>query len=271
MIRVVEALMPVLAPLAIATVGAVVASTIITSRRLRTDLQQESEMLERLPPGARAELRADVRRRTLILVSLNRFPPVTRVDLLAMIGIALTIGAVFFALHLLGEDDRSDVEFSFGLIGQFSPVYAFLIWLVFHKNWAERALSRIRYLHKHLGPAEPQPVARMVLVGYVASLAILLVITGLLSGLLGGWINRAGWFTSDLMAVAGLLLTMLAYLGLTIAIARRDGLAMEIHYTLSDPERLARSGSTGSVPRLVSRWRQISDFEEERAEAMRML
>lgn len=265
MMDIIETLIPLLAPLLIGTIGALAASVIITSKRLRTELQQESEMLERLPAGARAELRADMRRRALLLVSINRFPPLTRVDLLALLGVALSIGAGVLVVHALTNEASitsapSRLENQFGILGVIFPGYALTAWSVFHRNWTQRSLSRIRYLHKHLDPIEPQSVARMVLVGYATSLAVPFAAAALTAVMLGVWIYPDSPFTIEQITAVGTVLAIVPPLILVIGIIGVDGLAMEVLYTISI-----------ETMKLWRKEQSISRFEEERARSMRML
>ncbi|GEK22383.1 hypothetical protein CXY01_29030 [Cellulomonas xylanilytica] len=64
---------------------AAIGPALVTNRRLRSDLAIEAAMLAQLPKPVRPELREEVRRRTLLLVSATRYPPLTRLDLLALI------------------------------------------------------------------------------------------------------------------------------------------------------------------------------------------
>jgi hypothetical protein len=67
-----------------AVVVALLSPLFRTSRRLRDELRAEAQFVERVPSGARAELRSEIARRTHLLVSLTRHPPVTRADVLTI-------------------------------------------------------------------------------------------------------------------------------------------------------------------------------------------
>ncbi|MGY4644505.1 hypothetical protein [Cellulomonas sp. URHB0016] len=161
--------LPYLIPLAVGAVGAVVASAFVTSRRLRSELRDESEMLDRLPPGAaRAELRADVRRRTLLLVAANRFPPFTGVDLvLLLILVAAMAYGTWLTLNAFGGHRTETAAMATIYLGQFGVYITFTVftWRAFHRPWSLRAVRRLTYVVEHLGTEEAFQVAQMLVMG----------------------------------------------------------------------------------------------------------
>jgi hypothetical protein len=252
-----EMLAPLLIPFAVGAVGTLVASTFITSKRLRTELLQETEMLDRLPLTARKELRRDVQRRTLLLVSINRFPPLTRVDLVALLIAVLSIALGFYWARVILVDWYDSIFFV--LIALAPPVYAAIAWVMFFKDWRLRALSRIRWVFKHLGQEESKPIARMVLVGYMtASLVSVTVITSLFATIAGTWLYANEWLSRDAIFLGGAGLVVLAT-GVGGPIARKNALVIEIGLILSG-----------------SRWRTFwveatPKFKEERQKFMQTL
>ena len=151
-------------PLILGALGTLIASTFLTSNRLRKELDQESAVLDRLPPGARAELRAEVKRRALLLVSINRHPPFTRVDFLLVVAFLAVAGfGIAFAVSISTTDSP-----------RFTPEYLLTIpvavamygpWRNFYSSWCRRAVARLRYVERHLGAEQAVSTAWMLRLG----------------------------------------------------------------------------------------------------------
>jgi hypothetical protein len=206
----------------LAAAAAFLPTAFLTARRLRSQLQQEAEILERVPPGARSEMRANVKRRTLLLVSVNRYRPFTGLDLLALLGLiaGFALSGVFaWAVYTgdvnedLGGDPLSMVVTIVPLMIATGMATS---WKFFYYPWTRRARRRIAYVEKHLGEEEAGVVAAMVRIGHVPAA---------LSGLAGipvaffaqeavafhtlGWLDiRYGLFIGAVLALAWWLLNM---------------------------------------------------------------
>jgi hypothetical protein len=242
MLETVEIFMPLLAPLILGVVTTAVASTFVTAKRLRNELQQESEMVDRLPPDAQNELRAELRRRALLLVSVNRFPPFTRVDLLALFGVGVGLATGGFFVHAIAT--RRIEEPGFGILALAVPLYCFVSWNLFHPHWAKRALSRLRYVDKKLGQDESQPLARMIRIGYYLSLLAAMSIAALAVVILGTWVYINEYLSEEWIVIAGSV-TFTASIFLINALTAHGAdldLFMELMYVNSRDETVETFG-----------------------------
>jgi hypothetical protein len=158
-----------LVPFVLGALGTLAASTFITSKRLRTELAQETEMLERLPRDARVELRADIRRRALLLASINRYAPITRLDLLLLfwLGVGYALPVYVTIALLTDRTDTGPTTLVVGTVG--FTVGATLIWRLFYGQWRERANARIAFVGKRLGNDEAVTLVRMYRFGRQAA------------------------------------------------------------------------------------------------------
>jgi hypothetical protein len=161
-----------------AGVVAVISPVFRTSRRLREDLRHESELLEHLPPRSRAELRAEIARRVYVLVALTKYPPVTRVDVLAWGTWAVcAVAAVSFAITAPVDFWGSDWMPIFSSLAP-GVLLAIGAFFASYRPWARRARRRVLYVQQHIGQDEAVVVARMVRVGNVVLACAPVVLAG---------------------------------------------------------------------------------------------
>lgn len=157
-------------PLVLGALGAVVASSVNTPGRLRRDLQVESEMLTRLPPGPRREFRREIDRRGHLLVANVRFPNLTLIDLLVSFGIlAMIVSSIRDRLGLaplitVEAGPPPDKWWLWGTIVMVS-VGILAAWCFMFTRWARRALNRLDYITTHATPPDAREAARHIDLG----------------------------------------------------------------------------------------------------------
>jgi len=168
--EVIQLVAPYVIPALIAGLAAVLAPALSTARRLRSDLGTDAELISKLPPGARAELRADVSRRAHLLVAVTRHPPLMRNDILAIAGCALGLAFAFAlawnAPTKPGQDDPLSYFLMGGLFSLFIP---FSCWQRFYVAWARRAHLRLRYIEKHVDETTAQDTAFSLRMAYIVA------------------------------------------------------------------------------------------------------
>lgn len=164
---VLKAIAPYTVPVLLAALVAVLTPALTTARRLRQDLAVDTEMLERLPRTSRTELRAEVMRRALILVSITRYPPVTRNDVLALLGFVLTIGWAVLTLVQTSRPDALDPQMILIMAPALFGSLAVGSWTAFYRPWSVRAEGRLRYVDQHLGEAAGRELAVALRVGWM--------------------------------------------------------------------------------------------------------
>ncbi|HEY0188160.1 MAG TPA: hypothetical protein VGC67_11785 [Cellulomonas sp.] len=157
------------APLVIAAVVsgliAAISPLLSTSRRLRDELVRETQILTQVPPSARSQLRAEIGRRTHTLVSLTRYPPVTRWDVLVL---AMYVTSPFTILFILKNTSFEDSWTQKGpalVVTVLAPLAMISSWRSAYTRWSRRAEARLRYLESHVGHGEACAAARMVQIG----------------------------------------------------------------------------------------------------------
>lgn len=147
----------------------------------------------------------------------------------------------------------------FGTAVIFLPFYALASWWVFEFSWAPRAMSRLRYVHKHLGAADAQLIARMVLVGYALSMLALLASLVSMPVGTGAWFYADGVISVEILIIVGAIVSTVA-LVTVIKMSVSGELAMELQYAMS-----------GYDPAGMQRHKWFPAFETERDEEMQNL
>lgn len=156
------------AKVVVGVIGAGLVATISplfrTARRLRDEVRA-TEFLERVPRSARLELRRELNRRTHLLVSLTRYPPVTRVDVLAF-GAWVIAGAfaVSTGLNVPADVAVNEVIVAATLTSAIGYA-AFGSFSTTHRAWVDRAGRRVAYLDQQTGRDEAMTTARMIRTG----------------------------------------------------------------------------------------------------------
>lgn len=210
-------LVPLLVPFVLSVVGLLLGSTFVTTRRLRNDLQRDTEILARLPSEERLELRAEVRRRSMLLVAQVRFPTFTHIDLVALLGYLGSIGAlVFYAIQVPGIEPA---EFGYFLLAApfFLGGWALRCWWWFYGPWSFRAAHRIKFVREHLGDYDARAIAFMARIGNSIALIIGLALVPILTSLLFAVvINHLGWLD---WVTAGMVLVPLGMLAVLFLIS----------------------------------------------------
>lgn len=191
-------------PFLLGAAGTLVASTFVTQRRLRTELAAESEMLDRMPRTVRVEMRADISRRGMLLVSMTRYPPMTRIDLvLSLVLIAALASAGALCVNTSELPNAPSINW-LAIPGML--VVTALPWFAFAQSWAARASARLRFVVHHLGRDEAVPVAFMVRIGGVLILRVApLLIAGLFAAYVGILGHTNGWPKLAWLAVPSFL------------------------------------------------------------------
>ena len=153
--------LPVLGPVVIGILTALVGSAVLSSGRLRRDLAVDAELLEKLPPHVQEQMREDVGRRTLHLIAITRHPVLTLADLLSLAGFLLVVAlGIGNAVANLTDDDRNWD----GTVGALFavPVFGAAAWGAFHQGWTRRGLARLQYTEEQLGTVDAAERARVL-------------------------------------------------------------------------------------------------------------
>jgi hypothetical protein len=167
-------------PIVAGVVASVVSTAFIGPRKLRNDLSTDSEMVDRIPEGARAELARDIERRTLTLVSLSRFPSLSAFEVLQLAGVlGLAAVEVWLAVHDYEQSVVGGKAFLSGegsvLVALFFWSSSVVFWRQFYGSWSERAADRLDFIERHIGTIEAEPVSRLMRIGLVASMDLAIV------------------------------------------------------------------------------------------------
>ncbi|MBX9246706.1 hypothetical protein ICW40_18105, partial [Actinotalea ferrariae] len=135
-------------------------------------------MLERLPGTSRAELRAEVKRRAFVLVSITRYPPLTRNDVLALLGFALTIGWATLTMLDIRRPEAVDAHMVLIMAPALFGSLAVGSWTAFYRPWAGRAEGRLKYVDQHLGKDAGDELAVALRVGWTIAYLVGALATG---------------------------------------------------------------------------------------------
>lgn len=133
-----------------------------TARRLRHDLAQDVQILPHLHSITEADLRADIHRRSHLLVASSRCPIVTLYDV-SLVGIvsAYPVHLVVLGIILPGEIDMFTLGFAFVLL-----VSGLASLAKFTREWTLRAANRIVYLYGALGDEAAKAAAKSQTLAY---------------------------------------------------------------------------------------------------------
>jgi hypothetical protein len=216
----VKVLLPIVVPVAIGIASAVFGHLFLTSRRLRSELLVDSEMLDRLPDDARQELSEEVRLRTYLLVAYARYPALTRPEIMALLAmLVITVAGVALVWdekRVGGEPTQNPLIVS-GLLVALTVGF----WVSYLDSWVARAVDRVAYIQQR--PGGKQAMEQAVESARVLRAAVWLTMLGGLACVLTipvyllfvtevyelGDLAR-GW------AVVGVVALALAFVGLTV-------------------------------------------------------
>lgn len=175
-------LIPYVVPAVLAFITVVLGPAFITTRRVRQDLASDTELLGRLQPDSKehTELGEAVQSRTLHLVSMIHYPAITRLDVLAWLGVvACSAGSVAWwvlmnqpSLRPFLLTDFLTAPMPLALV----PPAAMSAWVGFQQSWSRRAVSRVRYVRRHLGLDEALETLRSMRLAEKASYYVAIVL-----------------------------------------------------------------------------------------------
>jgi len=141
-----------------------------SARRLRRDLSADKELVESAPLRARVDLRADIAKRTYLLVSASRYPSITLFDvvLVAILGV-LSVLLVITPYDLRQLDRLGEVPAEyFGVIQAALIGGAIATCLAIARSWCPRAKARLVYVYERLGDDEASTLAKKLSVPVIA-------------------------------------------------------------------------------------------------------
>lgn len=187
-----------LAGLLSATAGLIALGS--TARRLRQGLAQDVEILTHMRGRTALDLRADIRRRSHLLVATSRFPVLTLYDSV-LIGVILAypLMMVIYCLDFQEEVFWSATIMSTLVLGVGIAAFSKLT-----QEWTDRAARRVTYLSEVLGTEAATAAAKpyiFTIVGTPALVGVTFVIPSL-------WFSQVvlreglpGWVSFIVLAV----------------------------------------------------------------------
>jgi hypothetical protein len=125
-------------------------------------------------------------------VSINRFPPFTRVDFLAVSALLAALAYGVYAMASFWAKNSTNVEIApFAIFTVAS--WAIFSWIAFYRPWTRRASQRLKYVAKHLGMDEAFPVAQMLRIGSIlAGLMVPILMGAVIGGIVGAALHGMG-------------------------------------------------------------------------------
>ncbi|HEX3244679.1 MAG TPA: hypothetical protein VHX16_04675 [Chloroflexota bacterium] len=214
-------LLPFLVPLVIGIASTVFGQLLLTSRRLRSELATDSDMVDRLPDEAQDELREEIRRRTFQLVAYIRYPTLTRPEILALLAMLLITAASVAAvwdMHRVGQEPNQNPL----LVSGFWVALMASCWVFFLHSWVERSANRVGYIQRRLGVEQARETLRVLRVTWWGAMlgGLACVLTPFLSLLFVSDVyelrgGQQGW------AIAGVIVLGVLFFVLSVGLSQK--------------------------------------------------